>query len=45
MIPREFDSVVAGLREFRDEEAKAMARATASAGGKQSMGGEPIHNA
>ncbi len=36
--------VVAGLREYRDEEQRATQKALASAGGKQTMGGETIRN-
>ena len=44
MTPREFDMVMMGLREYRDEEARATRNAMASSSGNQVMGGESVRN-
>jgi len=44
MTPREFDSIITALREYRDEEHRAAQKAMASSGGRQSIGGETIRN-
>lgn len=44
MTPREFESVMTGLREYRAEEQRSAQQAMASAGGKHVMGGQTVQN-
>lgn len=45
MVPREYDMVMRGLREYREEEQRATQKAISLAGGKSSQGGQTIRNA
>lgn len=44
MTPREFESIIAGLREYRAEEHRAAQQAMESSGGKRVMGGGTLQN-
>ena len=44
MTPREYEAIVAGLKEYREEEARLTREALAKSGGKQTVGGEVIRN-
>lgn len=44
MTPREYEAIVAGLREYRDEEARLARDAMAKSTGKNVFGGETIRN-
>jgi hypothetical protein len=44
MTPREFDAILIGLKEYRDEERRAMQDAVSNAGGNRTIGGQYISN-
>jgi hypothetical protein len=44
MTPREFDALMVGLREYREEERRAQQQAISQSTGRKSIGGQTIHN-
>jgi hypothetical protein len=44
MTPREYDAIITGLREYREEEARIARESMSQASGKQTTGGQTITN-
>jgi hypothetical protein len=44
MTPREYEAIVEGLREYREEEARLHREAAAQMTGQHQVGGEVIRN-
>lgn len=44
MTPREYEAIVTGLREYRDEEARMAREAMSKTTGQHTFGGETVRN-